>query len=229
LAHRLALRDLVERPLGGRRPRRLFEDVRRARRARRLVVRLDQQPGVLAFTGAPMQAHQIPAPVQLLAVEPKRETAFAIARLRVAFRIPAAAVPDHHRAAAILALRDRALEGVVFDRVILDVNREPLLAWHEARAAGYRPALHDAAELEPQVVVQAARGVLLDDVAVASCGCDAAARFRRYVEAALVAVGLERHAARPLANGRLTFYIQQSKKRWPDYAVPAASWHPAPK
>src|SRR6516162_10019855 len=31
LARRLALRDLVERPLGGRRPRRLFEDVRRAR------------------------------------------------------------------------------------------------------------------------------------------------------------------------------------------------------
>ena len=142
----------------------------------------------------------MPASVQFLAVQPKRETALAVALLRVTLRIPAATVPDHHRAAAVLAFRDRALEGVVFDRVVLDVNRESLLARHEARAAGDGPAFHDAIELEPQVVMQAARSVLLDHVSVPSGGGHAPARFRRYVESALGAVGLERHAARLRAN-----------------------------
>ena len=72
-----------------------------------------------------------------------------------------------HGAAAILALRDGALEAVVLDRVVLDMHGQPLLAGDKARAAGDRPALHHAVKLEAEVVMQAPRRVLLDDEAVA--------------------------------------------------------------
>ena len=38
---------------------------------------------------------------------------------------------------------------------------------HQARAARHRPALHHAVELEPEIVMQARRRVLLDDEVVA--------------------------------------------------------------
>ena len=72
----------------------------------------------------------------------------------IAFGRPGAAIPDHHGAAAIFAFRDGALEGVVFDRMILDLHGKPLFAGIEARAARHRPALHHAIEFQPQVVMQ---------------------------------------------------------------------------
>ena len=98
-------------------------------------------------------AHQMPAAVQLLAVEHEIQMAFGIAFVRVALRYPAPAIPDHDGATAIFALRDGALEGIVFDRMIFDVHGQPLVTGIEARAAGYRPALHDAVELEPEVIM----------------------------------------------------------------------------
>lgn len=47
--------------------------------------------------------------------------------------------------------------------MILDLDGEPLLAGDQARAASHCPALQHAADLEPEVVVQPAGGVLLDD------------------------------------------------------------------
>ena len=72
----------------------------------------------------------MPAAVQLLAVELEFEMALREALVRIADRLPTAAIPDDHRAAAILALRDRAFEIAVFERVILDMHRQTLLAWH---------------------------------------------------------------------------------------------------
>ena len=112
----------------------------------------------------------MPTAVQLLAVELELEMALGKALVRIADRFPAAAIPDDHRAAAILALRDRALEVAIFERVILDMDRQTLLARHQARPARHRPALQHAVHLEPQIVVQASGGVLLDDVAVALAG-----------------------------------------------------------
>src|SRR4029077_19030326 len=72
--------------------------------------------------------------------------------------------PDHHAPAAVLSLGNGSLERVVLDRVILDLHREPLDRRVEARPLRPSPALHHAIELEPQVEVQVARGVLLDDI-----------------------------------------------------------------
>ena len=80
--------------------------------------------------------------------------------------------------------------------MILDVNGETLLVGVEARAARDRPALHDAVELEPQIVMQPARGVFLNDVTVAATSAPgAAARLRRDAEFSLLAVDLERHVS----------------------------------
>src|SRR5437762_10325398 len=107
--------------------------------------------------------------------------------------MPSPAVPDHHRAAAILALRDGTLEVVVFDRMILDLHRQPLLAGDQAWSARDGPALHHTVELEPQVVVEAAGGVLLDDELVALAARLRAARLRCHVELAFAVVDLKTH------------------------------------
>src|SRR2546423_2123711 len=78
--------------------------------------------------------------------------------------------------------------------MILDVHGEPLFARHEARASCYRPALHHAVELEPQIVMQARRGVLLDDECVAATMDFATARFRGDAEFTLLAIFLESRA-----------------------------------
>src|SRR5262249_39864815 len=84
------------------------------------------------------------------------------AELRIALRLPGPAVPHDHGAAAVLALRDVALEGEIFERVILCAHGQPLLADHKGRPTGDRPALERAVELEAQVVMQAARRMTLD-------------------------------------------------------------------
>ena len=59
-------------------------------------------------------------------------------------------------------MRYDALEAVVLDRMILDFDGEPPRRRIEARSLGNCPAFHDTAELEPQIVMQVARGVLLN-------------------------------------------------------------------
>src|SRR5215831_1193499 len=118
---------------------------------------------------------------------------FLVADVRVALRVPAAAIPNHDGAAAILPLRDGSLEGVVFDRMIFHVDCKALLARHEARAAGDRPALHHPVELEPQIVVQAPGGVFLDDELIALGSMRAPPRLRGHVELAFLAIYLKAH------------------------------------
>src|SRR5215468_12277567 len=145
----------------------------------------------------------MPSPMQLLAVQGESEMTFLVARVRVALRVPAAAIPNHDGAAAILSPRDRSLECVVFDRMIFDVDGKALLVRNEARAAGDRPALHHAVELEPQVVVQTPRGVFLDDELISPGSVRAPPRLGGHVELALPAVYLKAHrSARTLAFRR---------------------------
>ena len=84
---------------------------------------------------------------------------------RLALRFPIAAVPDLDRAAAIFALRDGAFEVAVVERMVLDLDGEPLVCRIERWAARHRPGLEHAIQLETQVVVQAGRRMLLDDKA----------------------------------------------------------------
>src|SRR5207253_9580096 len=74
-----------------------------------------------------------------------------------------AAIPDDHLTGAVVAPRDHALEVRVLDGVVLDVDGESPFAVTHRRTLRHRPALRRAADLEPHVVMQAARRVLLND------------------------------------------------------------------
>ena len=100
-------------------------------------------------------------------MQPEFEVALGQSLVGVADRLPRAAVPDHHRPAAIFALGDHAFELAIFERVILSHHRKPLLRRVQARALGYGPALQHTIMLEPEIEMGAARCVLLDDEAVA--------------------------------------------------------------
>ena len=174
------------------RVRHLFQDVRIGFLAGEFVGRLDQQPRLLPLAGPLAHPHQMPVAVELLAVQLEIEMALLHGLVRIVVRRPGAAIPDHHGAAAILALRDGAFELVVFDRMILDVDGEALVAGHEARAARHRPAQHHAVEFEAQIVVQPRRVVLLDDVAEALLARPGlAARLGGLAEVAFLPIGLQ--------------------------------------
>src|SRR4029453_10395234 len=104
-----------------------------------------------------------PASLQLVAVERELEVAGVVALVRVFLRLPRPAVPQEHRAPAVLALGDDALELAVLDGMVLDVHRQAPLERVEARPLRHRPALERAFELEAEVVVQPRRRMLLDD------------------------------------------------------------------
>src|SRR3954447_20964597 len=117
------------------------------------------------------------------------------ASMRITLGLPPATVPDQHGAAAIFAFRDGAFELVVFDRMVFDLHREPLLARHQTRAPRRRPALHHAVEFEPQIVVQPGGSVFLDDELVALAPSLPATRLRRDVELAFLVVDLQSHGS----------------------------------
>src|ERR1700730_10848741 len=83
--------------------------------------------------------------------------------LRIAVRLPSATIPDNHRAGTIFALRNIALKIEVFDRVVLGANRKPLFTGRQAWAFGDSPTFQDPVNLEPQIVMQPARRVFLND------------------------------------------------------------------
>jgi len=139
--------------------------------------------------------HQMPSAMELFALKHEIKMTLCVAPMRIAFGNPVAAIPDHHRTAAVFAFRDRAFECVVFDRVVLDVNGQALFRRVKARATGHRPALHHAIEFEPEIVMQPPRPVLLNHIAIASTATLAAARLCRDAEFALLAIDFESHAA----------------------------------
>ncbi len=134
----------------------------------------------------------MPGARQLLPLEPKFEMPLAISRFRIELRHPGTAVPHHDRSAAILALRNHAFEIAIFERVVFDMNRQPLLAGDEARPLRHRPALQDAIELKAEIVVEAARRMLLDDIGIAAfADAPRAGGLGRAREVTLRAIGIE--------------------------------------
>src|SRR4051812_1813783 len=151
-----------------------------------------------------VHAHEVPAAAQFFTFKCEIEMPLLISPVRIAVRNPVAAIPDHHGPAAILALRYGTFECVVFDRVVLDVNGQALLSRHQARAFGNRPAFHHAIELEPEVVMQPPRRMLLNDEAVALPPRRMPARLRSDVEFAFLAIDLQSHNDRlPGASAHL--------------------------
>ena len=211
----LALRDLRHRSPRGHGAI-LFQDVVGLAFLGEFVAVLDQEPvGALAAVAVALHPHQHPAAVQLVAMQ--RE--FQVALLEAAIGIigfPGAAIPQHDGAAAILVVRDGAFEIAVVQRVILDLDREPLVVRIERGSSRHRPGFEDAVELQPQIVMQPGRVMLLDHEPPLSGrrDLDVAGGLRRLAEIALLPVRaefLQRHGkprpsptARAAASGTKT-------------------------
>src|SRR4029078_5912945 len=80
----------------------------------------------------------------------------------VAVSLVRAAIPEHDRSAAVLAGRNRSLERVVLHRVVFDLAGESPLRGVARCSFVDRPALHYPVELEAEIVVEMAGGVLLN-------------------------------------------------------------------
>src|SRR6185503_3485085 len=159
--------DLLHRAL--RHDRRHVSLDERVPRLHMLVAVLDEEPRWLAGRSTPAaRPHEHPAPLHAGTVKDHLEIALPVTLADAVFAaalfgfVPAA-IPEHHRAAAVFALWNGALECVVLDRMILDLHRQTLDRRIGTWPLGHRPALHHAVELQPQVEVQMTRRVLLDD------------------------------------------------------------------
>src|SRR5689334_15214568 len=111
--------------------------------------------------------------------------------MRIAIRLPCALVPQHHRAAAILALGDSSFKVAIVERMVFDHDCHALLLGIEAWAPCDGPALQHAVELEAEIEMKARGVVLLDKEGVAFAARDLAARLGRRFEIALAAIGGE--------------------------------------
>ena len=160
--------------------------------AREFVAMLDQQPvGALAAVAVALHPHQHPAAMQLVAVQGEFQIALGKPRSGSSLGLPVAAVPQLHRAAAILVLREWCLRSRR-SRADGPRPRPPAACLRiERGSARHRPGLEDAVEFQPQVVVQPRRGVLLDHEAplLRRRHLDVARRLRRLLEIALLPVG----------------------------------------
>ncbi|MGY3587190.1 hypothetical protein ACVIF9_005867 [Bradyrhizobium sp. USDA 4350] len=114
---------------------------------------LDQQPvGALAAEAVVLHPHQHPAAVQLVTVQRELQVALLEAALGIV-GFPGAAIPELHRAAAILVFRNGAFEVAIVERMILDLDRQPLVMRVERGPARHRPGLEDAVKLQPEIIM----------------------------------------------------------------------------
>src|SRR3954451_14060115 len=137
----------------------------RRSRLRELVLALDQQPLRLLAAAGALQGE---AALQLLAVEDEDGVA-ALQRFGPGdppALLVGAAVPGLHPAAVELAL-----EVVVGERVVADLDRQALYRRVHRGLLRHRPRLHRPLDLQPQVEMVGGRLVLLDDE---DAGADAA-------------------------------------------------------
>src|SRR5215217_1610992 len=129
------------------------------------IAALEQQPLGL---GPAARALERPAAGQLLPVQPELRVAGLELLGHRALLVEVAVaprVPHDHRSGAVARPPDHALEVAVGERVVLDLDGEPLLARIGRRPLRNRPRLQHAVDLEPEVVVQRRRRVLVDDEA----------------------------------------------------------------
>src|SRR4029453_10407699 len=81
----------------------------------------------------------------------------------LAVNVIGAAVPNHHRAAAVVSFRNDAFEGFVFDRMILNFDRQMFFPLLPRKTFRDRPGFQDAFHLQAEIVMQPARIVFLDE------------------------------------------------------------------
>ncbi len=127
---------------------------------------LDQQPlrGLPVRACAP-RAHERVEAAQLLPAELEVDLAAREALLgRLAGVADAAAVPEDHRAGAVIARGDHRLEIEVLERVVLGADGQPAIAGIEARPPGDREARERSADLEAEIVMAPPCVVQVHDV-----------------------------------------------------------------
>src|SRR5690606_22582587 len=115
-----------------------------------LIALLEQNPTFLLILV--LKSGQHPAPGQLLARQPELEIAGFEALFDIVHRGPDTAIPDDHRAAAILALGDNTLEIGIFERVILSADGVSLVFGIERGSLGHGPTEQDTIMLQTQII-----------------------------------------------------------------------------
>ena len=133
---------------------------------------LDQQPLILG-----RGSHERERTFQLLAAQKNTELAVLVLASQTIFCFLAIAeavltalirrihpaIPHDHIARAVLLLRDHTFERCVIEWMVFDVHRETLLADLQRRPFRYRPRFQYAIKLQPKVIVQPPRRMLLHD------------------------------------------------------------------
>ena len=129
--------------------------------------------------------------MKLEPVKLEQELALGQTLNRIFHRNPAAAVPHDHRTGSVIPLRNQSLEIAILQGMILYVDREPFIRSVVRRALGHRPGTEHAVHLQPEIEMQPASGMLVDDEQAAICfipvgysagwlGVRPSARFARY-------------------------------------------------
>ena len=168
-----------------------------------LVVLVDEQPVLLG--GVPARAHEHEATAKALAVEDELQLSGLDVDDRIVERLglPRAPVPDDDVPRSVLTGGDDALEVAVFERMVLCPSGHASFQRAHRRPSRHGPADQDAADLQPEVVVEAARAMTLHDesprLRLRRPG-PLSARLGRAPEVALAPVAVKRHSRVSLAG-----------------------------
>jgi hypothetical protein len=106
---------------------------------------LDEEPVLLAL----LELHQRPHPMELVSLELEQEFAVGEPRERIAHRKPLAPIPHDDSPRAVVAGGNHPFEVAVFEGMVLDVHREPLLRRVVRGLLGHRPGAEHPFHLEP--------------------------------------------------------------------------------
>src|SRR5690606_335936 len=103
----------------------------------------------------------VPSALELPAEQFEAQVALCQLGLRVAFGRPHAVVELRNVPAAVVALRDLALEAGVIHRMVFDLDGHPLDVGIVRGTLRHRPALQRVADLQPEIVMPTAGMVQL--------------------------------------------------------------------
>ena len=128
-----------------------------------LVTVLYQQPLPAVRLAAAARSHEDPRAPEFLAGDRKFQLALLdrLVYVLILGRLPGASVPEQDDSCSV-AFGNHAFELAVFDWVVFDLHRKPLVSGIERGPFGHGPRHQHARVLQPQVVVQVTGKVLLN-------------------------------------------------------------------
>ena len=132
-------------------------------RCGRVILVLDHQP--LGLLLAAPGTHKNEAAHELFAAEPELDFTSCplLLGIEIALDVEPATVPNHHRTRTIIALRNDSFEIGVAHGVIFSLHRHAFIGGIQRGPFGNSPGLERTVDGQAKIVMQAARGVLLDD------------------------------------------------------------------